>query len=494
MKNFLYETIILTYNKNNITEMCKEMPLNINCNYFRGYVDRNINKLQYEKQRLFTHLRTKRGLFSFLKTFFPCICSLDQSSIDELQNTDTENRNFTATHIIINKDTLKMNKNFLNNISKDIFAIHKSIKQIKRNNIESQKEMQINNFIMLTILAIDEHLKKMNQIIRIMLYKQTIDIIDVINTEEIEIMISEINKTLTGDQKFLANNPIDIMNTGTLNTRTTNETIIIKIEIPIENEQEQYKSYKIIPIPFKGRDGTLYRIKSIGSYILHNSQETLMTDLFKLNTCRVMTTNNNLICSIEEITDQGNNCEVAIFKNIKPNNCPLEKFNAFAHITRIQANTFYCVVNKKYKFEINCKEFTDTIELTQNSWFTVNDDCFINFTGRIYYTPKRVMTKEIEILKSNQTITLINSKQILLKYKSDSNSVIIQDPLINNGKINVETDNKTKQLDELEGTVIIPKKIEIQSSHTVMMLCFIVFIVIIVLIRYMIIIICGKPQ
>lgn len=421
MKNFLYETTILTYNINNITEICKQTTSNLHCNYFNGYVQRNVNKLTYEKERLFRILKVKRDItdiFTFLKYFFHCICNLDQNTINQLQETDKENRNFTSEHIKIDNDTLLMHKNFLNYIAKDIFSANKNIQKIRTTNAKLEKEIEINTMTMLTILSIDEHLKKVNQVSRILIYKETNDIFDIINLEEITTIISEFNETLKNNQKFLADNIIDIINTGKLETSTTNETIIINIQIPIEIIDMHYEAYKIIPIPFKGKDSdSLYRLKSMNSYIIFNKKEIFTSNQYKLKTCKT-TANTNLICNIEEIHDGNNECEISVFQNTKPRNCILEKFHAIAYVTKIQSDTFYCVINRNLEFTLTCRDNITSYELLRNSWFTVEDDCFINITGHIYYTSSQKLKREITILAHNSYNMIIDAKEISNKFSN----------------------------------------------------------------------------
>lgn len=499
MKNFLYETTILTYNINNITELCKQTMLNLHCNHFNNYVERNMNKLIYEKERIFRHLKIKRDLidiFTFLKYLFPCICNLDQNTIDQLQQTDIENRNFTSEHIKIDNNTLLMHKNFLNNIAKDIFNTNTNIRQIRTQSGRLEKEFRISTLTMITTSLIDEHIKKINQISRILIYNNINDIFDVMSIDETKSILKELNKTLKTDERFLAENEIDIINTGILHSQTTNETIVLNIELPIEINNSQYQSFKIISIPFRGDDGSLHRIKTLNSYILYNNDKTFITNQFKLNTCKIITKNNNLICTIEEISDGSNECETAIFHGQQPKNCIIEKFQAIAYITRVQINTFYCVINKKVNFSMICdNKSPEEYELTQNSWITINENCFVNITGHIYYVPKINIKREFQILKTNNTDLIIDAKQIFVEFHNmDSNSFIIQEPLTNITLINNEIDKQSKQLDGLfNQTDVKITKIVAQEISTMTIVCYIIIIVIgLICIRCLYKCICGK--
>lgn len=491
------ETLVLQSNINNITEICKNEneTSNINCNYFEKYIEHNINKLREEKRKLFPEKRLKRDTWSIFKTikdFLPCICSFATNPIEDVLKLIEANRNFTTELIKLNNDALLIYKNYTNQLSDNIISIYKKLGKIENDYANLKKENFLNNIILLTIHTIDEHLIKTNKILNILHNQQILEITDLISLEDINKTIQELEIFLLPNEQFIYNNPLDIITNAILSTQINETEIKIELKIPVELKNSQLELYKIIPIPFEGKESKeQLKIETFNSYILHNNFRTITIDHFGVQSC-VKITDNKLLCDIEEIAKDNNECEVPIFLKKLPKLCIVKRIEADAYIIRVTLNKFYCIVNNKLKFTTSCNGINRSYEITNNTWFQVDYNCVLNFTHRVFYIPKENNQKELEIRFPGIRTSDINIKQIFnnLTY-NDPDTLIIERHTTFMKDINAQINNVSRDLNKLHNKTTIKPVLTENSTGTI--ICTIIFVVICVaIIRCCVTCLCGK--
>lgn len=493
MTNFLLETKVLESNIKNISNICNNKTSNINCNYFNRFIDHNSNRLTNEKEHLFQEKRTKResnAIFSSITNFFPCFCNLFDDIINILQKSIEENRNFTSQLIEIQNESLITYRNSMKNLSTDILNIYKKLEKTENEFTELKKDNFLNNMIILTIHAIEQHIHKTKQILNIINNKQMNEIADFITLQDIDETINKLNKTLQTNEQFIANNSLQIINKAEIRTKINNTNIIIEIEIPTEIKNSEFQLYKIYSIPFKGEgNGEWLKIKTFNSYILHNKHRTLISDNFGIRSCKTLS-DTKLLCDLEAIAKEENNCEIQIFLNIQPKLCIFEAVNAEAHITRISTTQFYCIIEKKLNFTTICDGNSTPYYLTQSVWFHADYGCIINFDERNFTIPKIDNEKPLDIQVSKIPLPEINIEQVFHNISQiDPDILIIRKPITDIRIINNETDNILRKLEELYNkTRVKPTQIESKQG---LFLTIIVIIFCLILVKCCLKCLCG---
>lgn len=469
MTNFLLETTVLESNIKNITEICINETTNINCNYFKRFIEHNSNGLANEKEQLFQEKRTKRestSIFGSIRNFFSCPCTIFKGIIDILQTSIEENRNFTSQLIEIKNRSLITYRNTMNNLSLDILNVYKRLEKTEKEITDLKKDNFLNNMIILTIHSIEQHIYKTKQILNIINNKQINEIMDFITLQDIDKTINKLKETLQTNEQFITNNSLQIINKAKINTKINNTNIIIQIEIPTETKNSEFQLYKIYSIPFKGEGNDKWlKIKTFNSYILHGKHRTLISDNFGIKSCKTLS-DTKLLCDLEDIAKEENNCEIPIFLNIQPKLCILEIVNAEAYITRISTTQFYCVIKGKLNFTTICDGNPTPYHLTHSVWFHADHGCIINFNERNFTIPKIDSEKPLEIHVSKIPLPEINMKQVFHDIsKIDPNELIIRIPITNIRVINNETDDILHELEKLYNkTRVKPTQIDFKES------------------------------
>lgn len=268
MEEYLFNSVSLKESINNITSMCLQLSTNSNCKYFKHFMEQNINNTE----SLHGEKRRKRFWSKIYDYFFRDCYELNQETIDKIQHTDKENRNLTSNHITISNNTLLMQQTLLNDTTEIIKNITKRLHKLEENQIKLNITTNINNLIQLTMAATLELNKKSKNIINILYYGKTTEIIELIGIGNMKLLINETNKTLHFDEQFYSKDAIKIINSAYISTEFLNQVLFIEIKIPIKSKNSNnFRVFKIIPLPFKRGRGTL-RIRSDNMNILNNTK------------------------------------------------------------------------------------------------------------------------------------------------------------------------------------------------------------------------------
>lgn len=165
-----------------------------------------------------------------------------------------------------------MQQTLLNDTTEIIKNITKRLHKLEENQIKLNITTNINNLIQLTMAATLELNKKSKNIINILYYGKTTEIIELIGIGNIKLLINETNKTLHFDEQFYSKDAIKIINSAYISTEFLNQVLFIEIKIPIKSKNSNnFRVFKIIPLPFKRGRGTL-RIRSDNMNILNNTK------------------------------------------------------------------------------------------------------------------------------------------------------------------------------------------------------------------------------
>lgn len=426
MEEYLFNSVSLKESINNITSMCLQLSTNSNCKYFKHFMEQNINNTE----SLHGEKRRKRFWSEIYDYFFGDCYELNQETIDKIQHTDKENRNLTSNHITISNNTLLMQQTLLNDTTEIIKNITKRLHKLEENQIKLNITTNINNLIQLTMAATLELNKKSKNIINILYYGKTTEIIELIGIGNIKLLINETNKTLHFDEQFYSKDAIKIINSAYISTEFLNQVLFIEIKIPIKSKNSNnFRVFKIIPLPFKRGRGTL-RIRSDNMNILNNTKSgdiSIISD-YVLDKCKKLSYD-ELICSSEEFSYATSSCETNIFLHQNTTSCSFEQIMAPSTITRLFHNIFYCIIDRAIKFTINCNEEQD-FQFKHNIWFQLESGCSIKISNREFHSFKNIPSKEFNFKLHQISIPKISIEQILNKIINETEDLLLLDKFI----------------------------------------------------------------
>lgn len=427
MDEYLYDSISLKENINNLMTLCSKFSMNSNCKYFKRFIEQNINNTE----ALHKEKRRKRFWSELYDYFFGDCYELDQETIDRIQRTDKENRNLTSNHVMISNNTLQLQQTLLNNSTEIIKNITKRLYKLETKHIQLNNTVNINNLIQMTITAISEINRKSQNIINLIYNEEMAKIIEIIDLKNMELLIYEINKTLHKNEQFYSQNPIGILNSAYSTTEFRNQTLFVKLKIPIKSESNNFEVYKIIPLPFRRGRATL-RVKSDNMNILNNTEsgEIFITSDFILDKCKIFT-QNELICSNNEFSYSMSSCETDIFLRKNTTTCTFEPIMAKITVTRLFHNIFYCVTDNRINFTINCEQ-KQNFAISHSIWFLLEPGCTFKIGKREFFVPSNTPQKLFNFKLTKLWIPEIKIEQILESSINDTEELLLLDKVLTN--------------------------------------------------------------